>query len=119
MSIGYNTILQIRRAEAKANELGFMFAYPKHGWSGSDGTERIAIKPKDEDSLPIYAREAQMFSGTLDDIEHFMLGIEWARNYDFMLKVSDTKKRERKEQDVRNKKLVDILKGENKEEVNT
>lgn len=109
MNIGYDTILQIRRAEAKANELGFMFAYPKHGWSGSDGRERLALKPKDADSLPIYARDAQMFSGTLDDIEHFMLGIEWARNYDNMLKVSDTKKRERKEQDLRNKKLVDIL----------
>lgn len=109
MNIGYHTILQMRRAEAKANELGFMFAYPKHGWHGSNGQEFLALKPKDADSLPIYSRDAQMFSGTLDDVEHFMLGIEWARNYDNMLKVSDTKKRERKEQDVRNKNLVALL----------
>ena len=117
MSIGYHTILQMRRAEAKASELGFMFAYPKHGWHGSDGREFIALKPKDADSLPIYARDAQMFSGTLDDIENFMVGIEWARNYDIMLKVSDEKQRGRKEQDVRNKTLLRILKDGKNEEI--
>lgn len=119
MNIGYNQILQMRRAEAKANQLGFIFAYPKHGWHGSHGEELIALKPKDADSLPIYARDAQIFSGTLDAVEHFMLGIEWARKYDLMLKLSDDKKRERKEQDFRNKKLVDILKDEDNKSIIT
>jgi len=118
MSIGYDQILQMRRAEAKANELGFMFCYPKAGWGNNEGTY-LALRPKDADSLPIYARDAQMFTGTLDGIEHFMLGIEWARQYDEMLRVSTKAKRERKEQDVRNKKLVEILKGENAREVQT
>jgi hypothetical protein len=116
MNIGYDQILQMRRAEAKANELGFMFCYPKAGWGNNEGTY-LALRPKDADSLPIYARDVQVFTGTLNDAENFMLGIEWARNYDDMLRVSNDKKRERKEQDVRNKKLVQILKGEDKEEM--
>lgn len=112
MNIRYNQILQIRRAEKKANQLGFIFASTKHGWHGSYGEALIALKPKDADSLPIYARDAQIFSGTLDDVEYFMMGIDWARKYDLMLKLSDDKKRERKEQDFRNKKLFDILKDE-------
>lgn len=119
MNIGYNQIIQMRRVESKATELGFMFAHPRTGWGGSDGKEFIALKPKDADSLPIYARDTQMFTGTLDDVENFMLGIEWARKYDAMLKVSDDKKRERKEQDVRNKKLVALLKDEVELEVQT
>jgi hypothetical protein len=119
MNIGYDQILQMRRAEAKANELGFMFAYPKHGWGGDGNESRIALRPKDADSLPIFSRDAQMFSGTLYEAEIFMMGIEWARQYDEMLRVSTKVKRDRKEQDVRNKKLVAILKGENDQAVQT
>jgi len=36
-----------------------------------------------------------------------------------MLRVSDSKKRERKEQDVRNKKLLDTLKGKETSDVQT
>ena len=109
----------MRRAEAKANELGFMFSYPKHGWGGSDDVARLALRPKDSDSLPIYSRDAQIFSGTLYEAEVFMLGIEWARNYDNMIKVSSVTKRERKEQDYRNKQLVSILRDEKVSEVQT
>ena len=42
----------------------------------------------------------------------FMQGVVWARDYDQMLKISDVKKRERKEQDERNRQLVNILKNE-------
>jgi hypothetical protein len=118
MNIGYEQIAQMRRAEKQAEELGFMFAYPKHGWGG-DSNNFLALRPKDADSLPIYARDAQMFTGTLDDVENFMAGIKWARDYDHMLRVSDSKKRERKEQDVRNKKLIDKLRNEESSDVQT
>jgi hypothetical protein len=118
MNIGYEQIAQVRRVEKQAEEFGFMFAYPKHGWGG-DGGNFLALRPKDADSLPIYARDAQMFTGTLDDVENFMAGIKWARDYDYMLKVSDDKKRIRKEQDVRNKKLIDKLRGEESSDVQT
>ena len=119
MNIGYEQIAQIRRAEKQAEELGFMFAYPRTGWGGGEEKNYLALRPKDADSLPIYARYAQMFTGTLDDVENFMMGVKWARDYDHMLRVSDSKKRERKEQDIRNKKLLDTLKGEETLEVQT
>jgi len=119
MNIGYEQIAQMRRAEKCAEELGFMFAYPRTGWGGGEEKNYLALRPKDADSLPIYARDAQMFTGTLDDVENFMLGIKWARDYDYMLKVSDDKKRTRKEQDVRNKKLIDKLRGEESSDVQT
>lgn len=118
MNIGYEQIAQMRRAEKCAEELGFMFAYPKHGW-GSEANNYLALKPKDVDSLPIYARDAQLFTGTLDDAENFMIGVKWARDYDHMLRVSDSKKRERKEQDVRNKKLMETLRGKETSDVQT
>ena len=117
MNIGYDQILQMRRAEEEANKLGFRFAYPKHGWSSDGHESRLALRPKDADSLPIFSRDAQMFSGTLYEAEIFMMGIEWARNYDDMLKVSDNKKRERKEQDWRNRRLLNMIK-EGKDEEN-
>jgi hypothetical protein len=51
--------------------------------------------------------------------DKFMQGILWARNYDDMLKVSDVKKRERKEQDERNKQMIRLLKSEKNTLVNT
>ena len=113
MSIGYQQITQIRRVEKQAEEMGFMFCYPKAGWSDDD--RKLALKPKDADSLPIYCRDAQLFSGSLDDVENFLHGIKWARDYDYMIKLSDEKKRARKEQDVRNKQLIDKLKDQESE----
>lgn len=103
---GYNTVLMIEHIKERADRLGFILCYPRHGY----GDDKVAIKPKDEDALPIYARDAECFSGTLEQLKVFLGGIEWARDYDLMLKVSDQKKRERKEQDCRNRKLLQLLK---------
>jgi hypothetical protein len=106
---GYNTVLQVRRLEEDLSLLGFMMCYPKHGWGAERGVDYVAVKPKDQDSLPIYARDAQMFCGTIDDLRSWLDGVKWARDYDRMLRLSDDKKRERKEQDVRNKNLLKML----------
>ena len=75
----------------------------------------LAIKPKD-DSLPVYSRDAEFFVGTISDLERFIQGIEWARKYDTMLfGRSHDQKRVRKEQDVKNQQLVDILKNDTKQ----
>lgn len=108
---GYNTILKCERIKERADKLGFMLCYPKHGWGEVRG-DYVAIKPKDQDSLPIYSRDAELFSGTIDDLNSFFAGLEWARDYDRMLKVSNEKKRERKEQDVRNAMTIQRLKSE-------
>ena len=116
---GYNTILQCERIKERADKLGFMLCYPRHGWGADRGVDYVAIKPKDAESLPIYARDAELFCGTINDLNSFFAGLEWARHYDEMLRLSNNKKRERKEQDERNRKLVALLKDGKVSEVQT
>jgi len=113
---GYQMILKCERIRERADKLGFMLCYPKFG---NRDIDMVGIKPKDQYSFPIYARDAEFFYGTIDELESFLAGIEWARNYDEMLKVSDNKKRERKEQDERNRQLVRLLRDEKVPEVQT
>ena len=108
---GYQTVLRLRRLEEEVDKLGFMIVSPKHGgWD--ENIDRVGLKPKDGESVPIYARDAEVFCGTLEELAVWLMGVQWARAYDMMLKVSDDKKRARKEQDVRNKHLVQLLKSE-------
>lgn len=109
---GYNTVLELRRLESELDEIGLMLSAPKHGW-GSDIGDRAGVKPKDADSVPIYSRDAEVMVGTLNEIRIWLTGVQWARKYDEMLSLSNTKKRQRKEQDERNRQLVSIItKGE-------
>jgi hypothetical protein len=105
---GYQTVLKIRRLEAECEEMGFMFAASKHG--GYYGTDMICLKPKDQDSLPVYSRDAELFVGTVEELEMWLRGLQWARNYDRMLfGLRHDKNRERKEQDERNRKLMKMI----------
>lgn len=106
---GYHTILKCEKIKERADKLGFMLCYPRHGWGYGQGADLVAIKPKDNDVLPIYSRDAELFCGTIDGLESFFQGIEWARQYDEMLRVTTKAKRERKEQDERNRQLVKLL----------
>jgi hypothetical protein len=111
---GWNTIETIRMLEKRADVLGMRFTAYRNDHPGSQ--ENVALVPKDQDSLPIYVRDATFFVGTLEAAGQFMQGILWARDYDGMLKISNTKKRERKEQDERNRRLVRLLKQKNTDE---
>lgn len=113
---GYNAILKVRRLEKECDELGFMMCHPRH-YNSVEYGQLVAIKPKDHDSLPIYNRDAELFIGTLEQLEVWLKGVEWARQYDQLLRLSNTKKRERKEQDQRNRNLIEILKQEAKVKV--
>ena len=106
---GWNTIEQIRRLEEEIDKLGFKFAKSKHSeWTDNHGA--LSLKPKDPDALPIYTRDAELFIGTVERLEDWLAGVRWARDYDRMLKLSDDKKRARKEQDERNRILLKTLK---------
>lgn len=110
---GYNLIRQIKLLEEKCCELGFMMCQSRH-FDKSFG-DIVAIKPKDVESLPPYSRDAELFIGTLTDLERWLEGIEWARKYDRMLfGIKHDEKRVRKEQDFRNEVLVKLLKNEHK-----
>ena len=109
---GYSDILKMRRIEKEVDELGFMFCHPRNGAYHHSFGDTVALKPKDEFSVPIYSRDAEVFVGTLEQLEVWLRGVEWARQYDNLLRVSDDKKRKRKEQDERNRQLVQRLKNE-------
>jgi len=106
---GYNLIQKIRKLEDQCDRLGFTMAHSRHGYSREFG-DVVALKPKDQDSLPIYARDAELFIGTINELEVWLRGLEWARDYDRMLSLSNEKKRERKEKDWRNQRLLTIIK---------
>lgn len=116
MSIGYQSILKARRVEEDANRMGFRFAHAKH--RGFGDMDVIALYPLD-DKLPDYSRDAELCVGNLNDIDNFLRGIEWNRNYMKMLKLVTDEKIERKEQDVRNRQLLQLLRAENKDVVPT
>jgi hypothetical protein len=106
---GWNTIERIRRLEERIDKLGFKFAKSKHSdWSDDHGA--LSLVPKDPDALPIYSRDAELYVGSVEGLETWLAGVRWAREYDMMLKLSDDKKRARKEQDERNRMLLKTIK---------
>lgn len=107
---GYKTILLLRRLEKDLDQLGFVLEAPRSGWSDTDFDDRVAIIPKDENALPIYTRDAEIFTGTLENLRIWLQGVQWARQYDEILKLSDEKKRTKKEDDERGRQLIAKLK---------
>jgi hypothetical protein len=105
---GISFLRKFRAIEEQANRLGFEITASKHF---SREYDAVALRPKDSDSLPIYARDAEMFVGTIEELEHWLRGLEWARQYDRMLfgKRHDDK-RQRLEQNYRNQQLASLLK---------
>ena len=92
---GYDTIVKFRRLEEQVNKLGFMFCFPRNHYNND--IDMVALKPRDDLALPIYTRDAEVFVGTLEQLELWVRGVDWARQYDFMLRMSDDKKREKHE----------------------
>lgn len=105
---GYNFILKIRRLEETLDELGLMMCHSRHG--GGD-IDYVAVKPKDVDGIVFYNHDSEIFVGTIEELEYWIRGLKWSRDYDRMLfGKNHGSNRQRKEQDVRNKRIVKILK---------
>jgi hypothetical protein len=114
---GWNTIERIRRLEEQIDALGFKFAKSKHStWTDDHGA--LSLRPKDPDALPIYSRDAELYVGSLEALETWLAGVQWARDYDMMLRLSDDKKRAAGEQKERNRQLMQTLKEGNRVEGN-
>ena len=105
---GWNTLRKIQVLKERADLLGMKFAQYRHNDYNEDN---VALIPKDQDSLPIYTRDAILFAGSLESADQFMQGVLWAREYDRMTvdRNIDTK-RVRKEQDERNRQMLKTLK---------
>jgi hypothetical protein len=104
---GYNNILRVRRFEERVHNLGLRIGHPRYRNHSQDG-DLLSLMPRDHE-WPIYNRDAEMFIGTIDAANAWLDGLEFARNYDDMLKVGSRAKRERKEQDHRNKELLKAI----------
>jgi hypothetical protein len=111
---GWNTIERIRRLEDKVAKIGFKFNKSKHS-DFTDDHGALSLVPKDSMALPIYCRDAELFVGSIERLEDWLAGVQWAREYDRMLKLSDEVKRAKKEDDVRARAMLKILAGEKNE----
>lgn len=104
---GYQTILRIRRLEEEVDKLGFRMGNSKHRQEFGDV---VAIFPK-EDALPVYSRDAELFAGSLEEMEVWLRGWQQAQLYHSMLIGRSFEKTvARKEQDYRNQRLMQALK---------
>lgn len=111
---GYQTILKIRRIEEQLDKLGFEMCCPRYNDYEND---RVSVKPKGPDSLPIYNRDAELFTGTFDELELWLSGVRWARDYDRMLfGKRHEANRAKKEEGVRHDRLARALKNQSAEQ---
>lgn len=106
MTIGYLTVLKLKRIEEQCNSIGLKMVSPKY----KGGAESIALIPLDADALPAYSRDVELFVGDLDQIEIWLRGVVWARSYYWLIGATSDKVIQRKEQDLRNKNLIKLLK---------
>lgn len=114
MTVGMYTYNRIKFAEEKANNLGFKF---KPDFFGSQNRDQFVLLT-DEYSLPGYLPDAEVFAGNLDELQSFLNGIEWARDYDHLLGLKTGQRRERVEKRLRNQQLLKTIQesGNNNEE---
>jgi len=112
---GWNTIQRIRSIEEKIDKLGFKLSKCKHG-DFTDLHGALSLVPKDRDALPMYSRDAELFVGSIERLEDWLAGVQWARDYDRMCKISDDDKRAKAEQKERNRQLMRTLKEGNRVE---
>jgi len=107
---GYKLIQKIRTLEEDCDRLGLKMANSR-GHYMNDFGDVIALVPKDQESLPVYSRDAEVFIGTIDALEQWLRGVEWARKYDRMLFGNKHEvNRDKREQIYRNEILIKTLK---------
>ena len=92
---GYNTYTRFQRIEAQAKSLGFRLGRPPHHYTNDYG-DVVTLYP-DDTALPIYRRDAELWTGSFNDIELFFMGWAKAQQYDAMLRMTDDKRRKRYE----------------------
>jgi hypothetical protein len=110
---GWGTIKAIRALEERVDALGFEIVDPNELMGNRYPTDtlndRVALQPKG-DRLPHYNRDAKVWMGSLEELIHWLNGVEWARGYEIMLKTSDDKKRDKAESVERNRQLMQTIK---------
>lgn len=104
---GYRTYLRLQRIEENAKKLGFRLGDPRNGsWDSSHGIELVSLFPNDN-SLPIYGPNAEIFCGSFHDVEVFLTGWAKSQEYDMMLRMSNSDKRKKYEDKERERQLLE------------
>jgi len=103
---GWVAIEKMQNLERSIDNLGLKFARCEI----FDNQASVCLVPKDHVALPIYSRDAEIYHGSLESVEYWLQGVEWARDYDRMNKISTDEKRAAAEQRERNTQLMRTLK---------
>ena len=88
---GYTTYQRWQRIEEQAMIAGFRIGKPSHIYNEPD-YDRVSLYPAD-DALPVYSRDAELFVGTFGEVEIFLAGWSRAQQYDYLLRMTDDKRR--------------------------
>lgn len=102
----YQDFHNIRRLEEITKQEGFTFgpSYNNYG----DRKDQFGLWATEK--LPIYNTDSMLVSGSAEELYYFIVGWRQQREFLTMLGLADTKKIERKVQDIHNKKLMKRIK---------
>lgn len=106
MTIGWKTYQKFIDLNESLSKFGLKLDKPKHDWIDID---TVAVRPLGDDGAPCFSRDAELYSGTLQDVEKWFLGYYAGYNYLKNIKATTDTKIAKCEQLVRNKKLVEEL----------
>lgn len=102
--ITHDTVKYVKRFEERIKRHGFKMVADKWGNSSA-----ISLVP-DEDSYPSYSRDKVFASGSMEQLNEFLDGVEWSRDYyRDILKLYTTDKVDKKEQQIRNRITMNNL----------
>ena len=110
--IGADAYRKIQELEREAERLGFVVTFPEHHYQTNLLTLRArtdSTADGDVEHLPIYWRESNLMSGSVEELIAALAGWRKCMEYLTVLRVVSPGKIQRKEQDYRNQKLMDQL----------
>lgn len=87
---GMNLYRRFKAAEEFAHDLGFMFCASQYRYE-ENRADTISLKPRN-DCLPVYSRDAELFSGAIEQVEIFLEGFAKAKMYLDMVGACPAKK---------------------------
>jgi hypothetical protein len=106
MTIGYSVYQRLQQLELRAKKLGFKIGKSQY-------SDFFALAPGDPDCLPFYTREVEIYTGSLQDLETWLLGYEQAFFYLKLIKATTDSKIQKCEEKVKHELLLTILKQNN------
>lgn len=110
--IGAAEYRKIQKLEQEAQRLGFVVAFPDHHYQTGMLTLRARTDNTadgDFEHLPVFWREANLMSGSVEELIAALDGWSKCMVYLTNLRLISSAKVRRKEQDYRNQKLIDRL----------